>query len=85
MASTLETSTHDVRKYVEVNTIGPLNLIKAFKPLLEASPAPKFFVITAHIGSIADIESLPYPTFAYDASKASTNYLVRKIHFENPW
>jgi norsolorinic acid ketoreductase len=85
MASTLETSAQDVRDHIEVNTIGPLNLIKAFKPLLEASPAPRFFVITAHLGSITDMESLPFPTFAYGASKAAANYLVRKIHFENPW
>jgi norsolorinic acid ketoreductase len=85
MASTLETSAQDVRDHMEVNTIAPLNLIKAFKPLLETSPTPKFFVITAHLGSIADMENLPFPTFAYGASKAAANYLVRKIHFENPW
>lgn len=85
MGPTLEASEQAVRDHFEVNTIAPLTLIKAFKPLLEASESPKFFVITAHLGSIADMESLPIPTFAYGVSKAAANYLVRKIHFENPW
>jgi norsolorinic acid ketoreductase len=85
MAPVLETSGQDIRDHVEVNTIAPLNLIKAFKPLLEASADPKFYVITAHLGSIGDMENLPFPTFAYGASKAAANYLVRKLHFENPW
>jgi norsolorinic acid ketoreductase len=85
MGPALETAAQDVRNHFEVNTIGPLSLVKAFKLLLEESPNPRFFVITAHLGSIADMESLPLPTFAYGISKAAANFLVRKIHFENPW
>jgi norsolorinic acid ketoreductase len=85
MGPALETFAQDVRDHFEVNTIAPLNLIKAFRPLLETSASPKFFVITAHLGSIADMSNLPFPTFAYGISKAAANYLVRKLHFENPW
>jgi len=30
------------------------------------------------------MESLPVPFFGYGLSKAAANYLVRKLHFENP-
>ena len=30
------------------------------------------------------MESLPVPFFGYGISKAAANYLVRKLHFENP-
>ncbi len=81
---TIGTPPDAVRRHFEVNTIGPLNLIKAFIPFLEAAPAPKFFVITSIIGSIEAIKDFPVPFFAYGLSKAATNYLVRKIAFENP-
>lgn len=84
IAPVLETSPDAVRRHFEVNTIGPLTLIQAFFPLLEASETPKFLVITSSIGSIGDMESFPIPFFAYGVSKAAANYLVRKVAFENP-
>lgn len=84
IAPTLQTPAQVVREQFEVNTIGPLNLIQAFFPLLEKSDAPKFLVLTSSIGSIGDMESLPVPFFGYGLSKAAANYLVRKLHFENP-
>jgi len=81
---TLETPATDVRNQFEVNTIGPLNLIQAFFPLLSKSPAPRFLVITSSLGSIGDMENLQVPFFGYGLTKAATNYLVRKLHFENP-
>lgn len=84
IAPVLETPADQVRKHFEVNTIAPFTLIKAFFPLLSASSAPKFLVITSAIGSITDMESFPVPFFAYGVSKAAANFLVRKLHFENP-
>jgi norsolorinic acid ketoreductase len=84
IAPTLQTPAQVVRDQFEVNTIGPLNLIQAFFPLLERSNAPKFLVLTSSIGSIGEMESLPVPFFGYGLSKAAANYLVRKLHFENP-
>jgi norsolorinic acid ketoreductase len=83
IAPTLQTPAQEVRSQFEVNTIGPLNLIQAFYPLLEKSAAPKFLVLSSSIGSISDMESLPVPFFGYGLSKAAANYLVRKLHFEN--
>ncbi|XMA17421.1 hypothetical protein WAI453_010212 [Rhynchosporium graminicola] len=84
IAPVLATTPETVRRHYEVNTIGPLTLIQAFMPILLASPSPRFLVITSSIGSIADMEKLPVPFFAYGISKAATNYLVRKIAFESP-
>jgi NAD(P)-dependent dehydrogenase (short-subunit alcohol dehydrogenase family) len=36
------------------------------------------------VASIGDMGSLPLKSAAYGASKAAVNYIVRKIHFENP-
>ncbi|KAG0645823.1 Short chain dehydrogenase nor1 [Hyphodiscus hymeniophilus] len=84
IAPTIQTPAQVVREHFEVNTIGPLNLIQAFFPLLEKSDAPRFLVLTSTVGSIGNMESLPVPFFAYGVSKAAANYLVRKLHFENP-
>lgn len=81
---TLQTSLKNVRDQFEVNTIGPLVLIQAFWPLLEKSDAPKFFVLSSTLASIGDMEAAPVPFFGYGLSKAAANYLVRKVHFENP-
>ena len=36
------------------------------------------------IASITDMEQLPIKSTAYGMSKAAVNYMVRKLHFENP-
>ena len=80
----LETSTDVIRESFEVNTIGPFNLIKAFKPLLEASSAPKFLVLTSTIGSFGELPNYQVPFFSYGVSKAAANYLVAKLKYEVP-
>jgi norsolorinic acid ketoreductase len=84
MGPALSAPAQEVRDHLEINTIGPLTLIQAFFPLLEASSTPRFFVISSVVGTIGNMENLPFPFFAYGISKAATNYLVRKLHFENP-
>ncbi|RDW87996.1 putative aflatoxin biosynthesis ketoreductase nor-1 [Coleophoma cylindrospora] len=84
VAPVLGTSAQVVRDHLEVNTIAPLNLIKAFFPLLSASQQPRFFVLTSAVGTMGNMEEYPVPFFAYGLSKAAANYLVRKLHFENP-
>jgi norsolorinic acid ketoreductase len=73
-----------VRKSLEINTIAPMILLQAFKPLLDASPSPRFFVVSSSMGSIEDIKTTPVPFYAYSVSKAAVNYMVRKVAFENP-
>ncbi|CZR68729.1 probable aflatoxin biosynthesis ketoreductase nor-1 [Phialocephala subalpina] len=84
VAPVLETPADQVRKHFEVNTIAPLILLQAFKPLLDGSSSPKFLVITSSIGSIGKMAEIPVPFFAYGISKAAANYFVRKVSFENP-
>ncbi|KAH8684477.1 hypothetical protein BGZ60DRAFT_478621 [Tricladium varicosporioides] len=82
---TVDTKLDMVRKHFEVNTIGPLALIQAFAPLLKASSEPKFLVITSTIGSIGLLGEYKVPFFAYGLSKAGSNYMVAKLHFEEEW
>jgi norsolorinic acid ketoreductase len=79
-----ETPIAEMRDHFEVNAIGPLILFQATKPLLERSLLPKFVVTTSRAGSIGDMDFGQLPVTAYGSSKAAVNYIVRKIHFENP-
>jgi norsolorinic acid ketoreductase len=80
----LDTSIESVREYNESNVIGPLLLFQAVYPLLAAAPAPKFFTMATGVSSFALMEHYPLPSAGYGASKASSNYITRKIHFEHP-
>ncbi|TIA38156.1 NAD(P)-binding protein [Aureobasidium pullulans] len=80
-----ETPLEALRTHFEVNTIGPLALFQAFLPLLLQSAHPRFVAMTSGAASLGEMEHMPLmPITAYGASKATLNYIVRKIHFENP-
>ncbi|TVY45222.1 Norsolorinic acid ketoreductase [Lachnellula subtilissima] len=84
IAPALNASVSSIRKHFEINTLGPLVLIQAFFPLLEAASDPKFLVLSSSIGSIKLLEDYQVPFFTYGITKSAANYLVRKLHFENP-
>lgn len=84
VAPVLKTPVEAVRRHIEVNAIAPLLILQAFMPLLEESPSPKFLLISSSIGTLTNMENVPYPFFAYGLSKTAANYLVRKAAFENP-
>jgi hypothetical protein len=83
--------TSALREHWDVNVGGPHVLYQATLPLLLSSsrdastPPPKFISISSTGGSIAAGMSESYYglTGAYGASKATLNYVTRKIHFEN--
>ncbi|THY81960.1 NAD(P)-binding protein, partial [Aureobasidium pullulans] len=80
-----ETPLEALRAHFEVNTIGPVALFQAFLPLLLQSAHPRFVAMTSGAASLIEMEHMPLmPITAYGASKAALNYIVRKIHFENP-
>ncbi|KAH0387968.1 NAD(P)-binding protein, partial [Aureobasidium melanogenum] len=80
-----ETPLEALRTHFEVNTIGPLALFQAFLPLLTKSSNPKFVAMSTGVASMSEMEAMQsMPVTAYGASKAALNYIVRKIHFENP-
>ncbi|SCV01064.1 LAME_0G13828g1_1 [Lachancea meyersii CBS 8951] len=65
-----------------VNTVGPIRLLRAFKPLLDQKPTKQFAVISSMAGSIDVISRVPMPLSAYGMSKAAINYLVKQLHLE---
>jgi len=74
-----------LQEHLTVNTVAPLILFQATLPYLQASTqSPKFVVISTVLGSIGDMEKWRIPTTLYGASKAALNFLVKKIHLENP-
>ncbi|UKZ78910.1 hypothetical protein TrVFT333_006656 [Trichoderma virens FT-333] len=80
-----EMSPDEISAHVAVNTVAPIALLQASKPLLQNAAHPRFVVISSSIGSIAEVEAHPAQLGAYGASKAAINYLMRKVHFEETW
>jgi norsolorinic acid ketoreductase len=74
----------EVREHFDVNVIGTLVLFQATWHLLKLSSSPMFVALSTGVASIGDMESIPLPATAYGISKVAVNYMVRKIHFENP-
>lgn len=74
----------EVREHFEINAIGALVLFQATVPLLRKSSAPMFVGLSTGVASIGDMGGIPLPATAYGISKVALNYLLRKIHFENP-
>ncbi|HTT39328.1 MAG TPA: SDR family oxidoreductase [Burkholderiales bacterium] len=68
----------DVRRQFEVNTLGPLRVIKALVPLLKAGS--KVGIVTSRVGSLADNAS--GGQYGYRISKAAANMLGVNLHRE---
>ncbi|KPM42966.1 hypothetical protein AK830_g3587 [Neonectria ditissima] len=71
--------------HIAVNTAAPIVLLQACLPLLKHSSSPKFVVVSSTLGSLAEVDNFPQNAGAYGASKAAVNYLMRKVHYEEPW
>lgn len=76
--------TSDLIEHVDVNVNGPVRLLQATLPLLKAAKQPKFIVISSAVATITNAEYIPYTVTSYGASKAALNFLLRRIHIENP-
>lgn len=70
-------------KHIAVNVYGPLSLFQATLPLLTESKKPIFTTVGSAIGAIMAMDQRPFPSGAYEPSKAMLHFLTRKIHFEN--
>lgn len=80
----LNTPSMELRDHFNINTVSHLLLFQATWPLLMvATSEPKFIVISSSVGSIGAMEKEPVPMLAYGSSKAATNFLIRKLHFEH--
>ncbi|EIN06058.1 NAD(P)-binding protein [Punctularia strigosozonata HHB-11173 SS5] len=78
-----EAPEEEMRKHYEVNLLGPLFLFQSSWALLKASSStPKFIIMTTRAGSIGYGTQLPLNMIPYGTSKAASNFLARKLHFE---
>lgn len=89
-ATVAELPSDVLRDHFNVNTIGPVLLFQATKPLLKASKSgrPVFLAISTALSSIAYQEAVadfPMQFAPYGASKVALNFLVKKINIEEPW
>lgn len=86
----LENDPGSIREHFQTNAIAPLQLLKATKPLLQASKtgSPSYIAISSIAGSIEAQELItqyPIDMSPYGASKAALNWFVRRAHFEEKW
>ena len=72
-----------LQEHFDVNSLGPVRLFQATRPLLAKSANPRFVLISSVMGSITSRKDFTIPNTSYGTSKAAANYLVRAIHFEN--
>lgn len=89
-ATVANTTPQNLRDHFDTNSIGPVTLFQAVRPLLQASKtgSPIFVAVSSLVGSIASQEALSALSqmlSPYGASKAALNWLVAHIHIEEPW
>ncbi len=68
----------DVRRQLEINTIGPLRTIEAVRNLLH--DGSKVGILTSRVGSLGDNTS--GGMYAYRVSKAAANMVVLNLHHD---
>lgn len=68
----------DVRRQLEINTLGPLRTVEALLPLLHEGS--KVGVLTSRVGSLGDNGS--GGMYAYRVSKAAANMVVLNLHHD---
>lgn len=83
-AAAAQTTVSELEDHLKINAVGPFALYSAARRLLSNSKTPKFIVISTELGSFGLMKERPLPAIAYGASKAAVNYLVVKLHHEEP-
>jgi len=68
----------DVRRQLEINTIGPLRTIEAIRDLLHSGS--KVGILTSRVGSLSDNSS--GGMYAYRISKAAANMVALNLHHD---
>ncbi|WP_101759032.1 SDR family oxidoreductase [Oceanicoccus sp. KOV_DT_Chl] len=68
-------------KSLEVNAIGPLRVIQAFMPNVDASKQKKIIAISSKAGSFAEGPKMPM-MYSYRASKTALNMYLYTLSFE---
>lgn len=68
----------DMRRQFEINTLGPLRVIEAFRDRL--TPGSKVGIVTSRVGSLGDNSS--GGMYAYRVSKAAANMVGLNLHHD---
>ena len=66
-------------KVLGLNLVAPFQLTRACLPLLDAGSRPGDPARVINVGSISGTRHQPFPTYAYDASKAAVHALTQKL------
>lgn len=69
-------------KVLALNLMAPFQLTRACLPLLDAAATPRDPARVINVGSVSGLQHQPFPTYAYDASKAALHSLTRKLAAE---
>lgn len=73
-----------LRKTFETNTIGAMNVTKAFADLLNNGDNPRLVNISSNLGSLATMGRHRSGDYSYNASKAALNMLTRLLSYDLP-
>jgi NAD(P)-dependent dehydrogenase (short-subunit alcohol dehydrogenase family) len=73
-----EATLDDMKTVFDTNVYGPVRVLKAFTPLLEASAAPVVVDVSSAVGSLTrnSDPAAPWNSLAYPMSKAALNMLT---------
>ncbi|CAA7260838.1 unnamed protein product [Cyclocybe aegerita] len=86
VASANDVSPNVFREHLEGNAITVLVLYQAMSALLKESKSkPKFIAVSTEAAHTNEDMVGSFDYGAYSASKATLNYICRKIHYENSW
>ncbi|CEP59978.1 SDR family oxidoreductase LALA0_S01e00254g [Lachancea lanzarotensis] len=77
----LECSDSAYMHHFNVNTIGPIRLLREFRDLLEKKSTKQIVMVSSEAGSITNLLTF-FPTSAYGMSKVSLNFAVRLLDHE---
>lgn len=85
-----ENTPEALRDHFNINAIAPVVLFQAVSPLLKASKTgnPIFLPISTAISSIGlqpSLSAFPQAFSPYGGSKTALNWLMTRIHLEEPW
>ena len=70
----------DMQRIVNVNTLGPLRVVQAFLPLMDAGTGKRLCFVSSEAGSVG--ASTRQGWFGYCMSKAALNMAVKNLHNE---
>lgn len=75
----------DFQEHIEVNAYGVIRLFQATWPLLNKSAKPIFLLNSAGAATMGGMKTFAhFPLSSYAGSKMLANFIILRIHMENP-